>query len=139
MIDHDSLDRWSRFLLQTRGPFSFRFILQPVMAMLIGIRGGIYDAHLGRRPFLARFVKHPEERMELVKSCWKHVARLFIFAVALDMLVQWLMFKRIYPGGAILVGFCLAVPTYLLVRGPTNRFIQMKNKKHPPAEKKRAA
>lgn len=139
MTDHDSLNRWARFLLQTRGPFSFRFIVQPVMAMLIGIRAGARDARLGTHPYFSWFITHRDDRSELLKSLWKDIARLFIFATALDMLVQWLMFKWIYPGGAILVGFFLAVPTYVLVRGPTNRIIQMKNRKNPPEEKKRAA
>src|SRR5437868_8007609 len=34
------------------GPGRFRFVLQPLMALVLGIRSGLADARAGRPPFL---------------------------------------------------------------------------------------
>jgi len=139
MFDLDLTHRWSNFLLRTHGPFSFRFILQPIMGALLGIRAGIRDARLEKHPYFWWMIKHREHRIESIKNGWKDVVRLFILAAVLDMLVHWLMFKWIYPLEALLVGFFLAVPSYLLFRGPTTRIVQLRNRKKPRDERKRAA
>lgn len=133
MVDPDSLGRWSRLLLRANGPLSFRFLIQPTVALFLGIRAGIRDARKGKPSYFWAVFTHQESRLELIKNGWKDVAQLFILAVVLDMLVQWIMFKWIYPGGALIVGFFLTIVTYLLVRGPANRVVQgINQRRHRP-------
>ena len=94
------------------------------MALFLGIRSGIRDARNGKEPFFWSALTHPENRKALIKDGWKDIARLFVLALVLDMLVQWIMFKWIYPGGALLVAFFITIVVYVSVRGPTTRIIR---------------
>ncbi len=40
------------------GPGRFRFVLQPTMAILLGLRGGLADAQAGRPPYLEGVLTH---------------------------------------------------------------------------------
>jgi hypothetical protein len=40
------------------GPGRFLFVLQPTMAVLLGLRGGLADARAGRRPYLEGVLTH---------------------------------------------------------------------------------
>ncbi len=40
------------------GPGRFRFILQPAVAILLGLRGGLADARAGRPPYLEDVLTH---------------------------------------------------------------------------------
>ncbi len=40
------------------GPGRLRFILQPAMAVLLGLRGGLADARAGRPPYLEDVLTH---------------------------------------------------------------------------------
>ena len=53
------------FLDRPGGPMTFRFILQPAMAIIAALRDGVQDARLGRRPYvwaLIRGVRDPQGR-----------------------------------------------------------------------------
>src|SRR5579863_3241105 len=51
-ISAESLGRlWTDVLDRPGGPMTFRFILQPTMAILAALRDGIHDARVGRRPY----------------------------------------------------------------------------------------
>ena len=64
----DALDRggiylFSRAFLEDiprrlTGPGRFRFVLQPLIATLLGIRGGLVDARAGRPPYLSGVLFH---------------------------------------------------------------------------------
>src|SRR5271163_4667988 len=51
-ITAESLGRlWSDILDRPGGPMTFRFILQPAMAIIAAARDGVHDARTGRRPY----------------------------------------------------------------------------------------
>jgi hypothetical protein len=50
------------------GPGRFRFILQPLVASVLGIRGGLADARAGRPPYLYGLLFHREERGSLLRD-----------------------------------------------------------------------
>src|SRR5262245_50264936 len=50
------------------GPGRFRFVLQPLIAILLGIRSGLADARTGRPPFLYSVLFQRELRGELVRE-----------------------------------------------------------------------
>ncbi len=50
------------------GPGRLRFIMQPIVAILLGTRDGVKDARAGSRPFLWGLVFHRELRGQLLRS-----------------------------------------------------------------------
>jgi hypothetical protein len=54
---------WKNVLDRPHGPLSFRFFLQPSVAVIVAIRHGLQDAKYGRAPFLANnFVESTRAR-----------------------------------------------------------------------------
>ena len=73
------------------GPGRFRFILQPLMAIILGILGGLADARAGRPPYLYGVLFHRGLRSELVRSGFKTVANLLLMGILLDAVFQWII------------------------------------------------
>jgi hypothetical protein len=104
------------------GPLTMRLFLQPAMAAYFAIRDGIADARQGRPPyFWCLFTVPKTERRRLLREGWKAVMKVFVMAIALDVVYQWIVFRWVYPGEAVIVAFVLAVVPYTLIRGPANR------------------
>lgn len=104
------------------GPGRFRFILQPVVATVLGIRGGLADARAGRPPYLYGVLFHRGLRRELVKSGYGAIANLLLLGILLDSIFQWLIYGVSYPGAALVMGPVLIVTPYAIARAFSNRF-----------------
>jgi hypothetical protein len=119
------VDLWTLFAdnLQDRvsGPMKFRIVLQPIMATLLAIRSGLKDAKSGARPYFWSLLSTPGHRMEIIKDGWKSVGRLFLLAVALDLVYQAIVQSSIRLRAAIFVAIVLAIVPYLLLRGTITR------------------
>lgn len=126
---------WQRFvenlLGRFDGPFHFRIILQPLMATILAIIGGVKDARLGKPPFLWGVILNAGHRKELLKDGWKQVARIFILAIVLELIYQPYVLHAFYPGEALVVAFMLAIVPYVVVRGPANRIARLFHRKAP--------
>jgi hypothetical protein len=103
------------------GPGRLRFILQPVMAILLGARDGVKDCRAGSPPFLWGLVFHGRRRTELLRSALISVRNLVAIAILLDVISQFLIFREIHPGAALLLGPVLISLPYALSRALTNR------------------
>jgi hypothetical protein len=79
------------------------------------------DAKEGRPPYFWAIFTHPAERWQLLRDGWKSVGRVFILAIVIDAVYQFIVCRCFYPGEALIVAFVLAIVPYLLVRGPVNR------------------
>jgi hypothetical protein len=108
-------------IARTEGPLHFRVILQPVMAIGFAIHDGLKDAKAGNAPYFWSLVTVPEHRKEMMRDGWKSVGKIFILALVLDVIYQWIVQKFVYPGEAIIVSILLAIVPYLLVRGVVTR------------------
>ncbi|MFQ5527757.1 MAG: hypothetical protein ACE5GX_16050 [Thermoanaerobaculia bacterium] len=106
---------------RVHGPLTFRLVLQPIMAMFFAVRDGRRDARLGKVPYFWSMVSDPRHRRELLRDGWKSVGRVFIFAVAIDAVYQFIELRWFYPGEALLVACVLALVPYILLRGPVTR------------------
>jgi hypothetical protein len=107
------------------GPLHLRLIIQPMMAGLLAIRAGWADAKDGRPAFGWAFLTTPGQRWTLLREAIADVSTLFLVALVLDALYQIVIFHWIYPVQALVVATLLALPTYLLIRGPTNRVLRL--------------
>jgi hypothetical protein len=122
-VTEESLDRlWKDILDRPGGPMTFRFILQPAMALIAALRDGIRDARIGRKPYFWSLIRGaPEGRTELLWRGIVSTARIIILGVVMDCVYQWLVFKTFYPGQAAVIAILLAFIPYLLLRGPFER------------------
>jgi hypothetical protein len=124
-VSAESLGRlWSDVLDRPGGPMTFRFILQPAMALIAALRDGVTDARLGRRPYvwaLIHGVRDPQGRTGRLWEGIVSTARILILGVVMDTVYQWVVFKTFYPVQAAVIAVLLAFVPYLLVRGPIER------------------
>ena len=118
-------DIWMRIVEdmsgRVSGPMKFRFVLQPIMASVLAILSGLKDARTGKPPYFWALVTDPTHRADMIKDGWKSVGKLFILALALDVVYQVLVLRFVYPGETIIVAFVLAIVPYLILRGLVNR------------------
>lgn len=112
---------WDMLVGRWDGPLAFRFLLQPTMAALLGVRAGLRDARAGRPAYAWLIVSQRGDRRGLLLEGWRDVAKLFTVAVIVDLVYEIIVYRWLYPGQALVVASVLAIPTYLIVRGPANR------------------
>lgn len=127
MLEHsDVLTQFVDHLLaRPSGPFAFRFVLQPVMATIFGVRDGIKDARAGRSPYFWLVLTDPNGRWARLKEGASHVGRVIGLSVVIDVAYQLIRFGWIHPLETIAVTFVLAFLPYLLIRGPANRIARL--------------
>jgi len=98
------------------GPGRFRFVLQPLIATLLGIRSGLADARAGRPPYLYGVLFHRGLRGELVRTGFETVVNLVLVGILLDAVFQWVILGVSHPGAALVVGPVLIGGPYALAR-----------------------
>jgi hypothetical protein len=103
------------------GPFSFRFVLQPLMALIYATRDGLADARAGRPPYFWTLLTRPEERNRLLREGWKAMTRVILLGVAIDTIYQLIVFRWIHPLQLAVVVLGLAFAPYVILRGPVER------------------
>jgi hypothetical protein len=116
---------WIRFIEnmgdRVSGPMKFRLLLQPVMALIFATIAGLKDARTGKPPYFWALLSEPSHRREMLKDGWKSVGKVFVLALALDVVYQFIVERFVYPGEAIVVAIALAIVPYLIVRGLVTR------------------
>jgi len=118
------------------GPMKFRLVLQPLMATIFAIKDGMKDAREGQPAYFWALFTDPGHRRDMLHSGWKSVGKIFVLALTLDAVYQYIELSWFYPGEAVLVAFILAIVPYLVIRGPVNRLMPGKGKEvnHGPRE-----
>jgi hypothetical protein len=112
---------WSDLVARIHGPFSFRFVLQPLMGLIYATRDGILDARQGRPPYFWSVLFSHGGRMELLREGWKAEVRVIALGVVMDVIYQLMEFGTIYSFQLIVIVLLLAFVPYVLARGPINR------------------
>jgi len=103
------------------GPGRFRFVLQPLLAILLGIRDGLGDRRADRPPYLYGILLRQRQRRELLQSGFNTVVNLLLMGILLDSIAQWFILGASYPGAALVIGPVLISIPYALARALTNR------------------
>jgi hypothetical protein len=111
--------------IRLSGPMKFRLILQPAMAIFLAIRSGLKDARDGKPPYFWTMLTQAGERLAMLKDGWKSVGRVFVLAIVMDAIYQFIVQRWVYPGETVVVAVILAIVPYLLVRGPVNRIVRL--------------
>jgi len=118
------------------GPLHLRLIIQPAVAALFAVLDGRKDAHLGHAPYAWLLFTAPGQRRDLIRDGWKSVGKVFLVAVAVDIAFQLFVLHVFYLGGALLVGFLLAILPYVALRGLATRATLRLMARQPPASLK---
>ena len=118
------------------GPMKFRLVLQPLMATIFAIKAGMNDAREGQPAYFWALFTSPGHRREMLRSGWKSVGKVFVLALVLDAVYQYIELSWFYPAEALVVALILAIIPYLAIRGPVNRLMSRKGKEenHGPRE-----
>jgi hypothetical protein len=103
------------------GPAHLRFLIQPLLAILIGLRDARRDAQEGQPPFFLSVLSRKGQRALTLEEGLKHVALPLTLGVVIDSVVQLIVLHRLYLGLAIVVGTLLVALPYMLSRGGFNR------------------
>ena len=104
------------------GPLTPRLFLQPAVAIFLAVRDGVKDAREQRPPHFLRIVTGtPEVRRRRVRETRRAVLKVFMMAVLLDWVYQFLVFRWVYPVEAMVTAVILAILPYMAIRGPVNR------------------
>ena len=95
----------------SHGAGHMRFIVQPVMALLLGARDGRLDSHQGR-PSIFRTL----HKKGLGPALWR-IAVPLVIAMAASLLFQYLIMHRVRLHMALLYALLFVALPYLLMRG----------------------
>ena len=115
---------WADFVGRIDGPLHFRVIVQPLVACVLAVRGGLRDARQKRPPYLWSFAVDPGHRRERLREGWKDAGTVFLVGVVLDVIYQLIALRWAYPGEALLAAALLVLVPYLLVRGPVTFLVR---------------
>ena len=120
-VTEESLGRlWRDVLDRPGGPMTFRFILQPAMAIIAALRDGVHDARLGRRPYVWALIHGVRDSGGRGGRLWEGIvstARILILGVVMDIIYQWKVLDTFYPGQSAVIAILLAfIPLFASAR-----------------------
>ena len=114
------------------GPGRLRFILQPTVAILLGVRGGLADARAGNPPYLLGLLFAGGRRRELLRSGVAAIRNLLAVGIVLDLVFQLVLYRSVHPGAALVVGPILICAPYAISRALTTRVARgLKGREQP--------
>lgn len=106
------------------GPGRLRFILQPVIAIVLGIRGGLADAKAGNPPYLLGLLLGAGRRAELLRTGAEAIGTLIAMGIMLDVVFQLALYQSVHPGAALVVGPILICLPYAASRALATRVMR---------------
>ena len=122
LFSHQFLDELPQ---RFTGPGRLRFVLQPMVAILLGWRGGLSDARAGRPPYLFGLLMGGVDRKELLRSGLAAIRNLIAIGIVLDAVAQLLIYGQVHPGAALVIGPVLICIPYAVARALTNRAVRL--------------
>ena len=127
-MDHTIARITENLVARITGPMRLRLALQPAMAIFFAIRDGLKDAQHGKPAYFWGLFTDKGEREAMLKTGWKSIGKVFLFAIALDVVYHIIAHRWVYPGEAVLVAIILAIVPYLVARGAVNRIARRRSK-----------
>jgi hypothetical protein len=103
------------------GPGRFRFLLQPTLAIVFGVRGGLADAKAGSPPYLFGLLFAGGHRREMLRDGAAAIRNLLAAGIIMDLLFQMVLYRSVHPGAALLIGPIFICGPYALSRALANR------------------
>jgi hypothetical protein len=107
---------WDDIADRIHGPMTFRFYLQPAMALLTALPDGISDARLGHKSFLWSTLWEPGAPTGRLREGLISTARVVLLGISMDVIYQFKALDRFYPVEALVMAILLAVIPYFVFR-----------------------
>ena len=124
-----SLDPYTwlvNLLVRLDGPGAFRFVLQPLVAMLLGVRDGRRDAAANRPHFLSCCIFDVVGRRASLRDGVAAISKPLVFAIMIDAVLSLVILGAIYPVSTLFVGLVLVALPYAIARDLTGRLVSCK-------------
>lgn len=86
------------------GAGRLRFVVQPMVEIFLGVRDGANDAREKIPTFLWALAFHEQHRRRMLANAMSSAGDLIAIAILMDLISQFLIFREIRPGAALLVG-----------------------------------
>jgi hypothetical protein len=107
------------------GPGRLRFVLQPLIAIVLGWLAGLGDARARRSAYLWGLIFGGTDRRQQLRSGLADIRNLVAVGIVLDAVAQFLIYRLVHPGAALVVGPILIGLPYALARALTCRGAQL--------------
>ncbi|UPK08257.1 hypothetical protein IVB05_28800 [Bradyrhizobium sp. 170] len=107
---------WADIYDRIHGPMTFRFYLQPAMAALAALADGIRDARQGHKAFFWSALWSPDAPKGRLREGLISTARVVLLGLSMDVIYQFKVLDRFYPGEALMMALLLAVIPYFIFR-----------------------
>lgn len=121
---HDVVRFYTDLTGRAEGPMTFRFVLQPTMALLMAIRDGFKDARAGRAPYFWTIVNDPSHRHSSLREGAKATGRIVLLGLVMEIIYQYRVFGTFHVLEAAIFILLLCFLPYLVMRGPINRLMR---------------
>jgi hypothetical protein len=82
-------------IARVAGPMSLRFIFQPLIGLILGVRDGMADARRGEPPFIFDLIADRANRKAKLSSLLVSLSKTILIAIILDAIAQYLIFSQI--------------------------------------------
>jgi hypothetical protein len=107
---------WSDIADCIHGPMTFRFYLQPIMALIAAIPDGLRDARDGHKAFFwAAFLDTPQHADRLREGLYS-TARIILLGISMDVIYQFKVLEQFSPAEAAVMAVVFAVIPYFIFR-----------------------
>jgi hypothetical protein len=103
------------------GPGYFRFFLQPIVAIVLGVRHGLRDWRTGQPVYLFGLIRVREARWQRIREGIRSVAWPLIVALVAACTFQYVIRSRIFIQYALLYAVVFVLLPYLAARGLGHR------------------
>ncbi|HET9982538.1 MAG TPA: hypothetical protein VFQ38_03085 [Longimicrobiales bacterium] len=115
------------------GPGRFRYLVQPIVAVVLGIRDGRLDAAAGRPPYILALATGTGRRGETLKSALSSIGVPLVVGFVIDLLMQRCILHRVHVLVAVLSGTLVIALPYAAARALTNRAVRARTERRRPA------
>jgi hypothetical protein len=112
-----------------RGPGAFRFVIQPLLAVILGIRDGVRDARTGRPPYFLQLLGGGARGRDMLRAGVRQIVVPLCIGIALDIVLRFSLGFGFHPLSSVIVGALLIGLPYSLARGAANRMMQLFRRK----------
>jgi hypothetical protein len=93
-----------------------RFDLQPTLAFVAALKDGVKDARLGHKAFFWTALWNPTQPRGRLRQGLMSTAQMALIGFVMDLVYQFKVFDRFYPGEAVTMVLLLAVLPYFALR-----------------------
>jgi hypothetical protein len=118
---------WADIVERIHGPMTFRFYLQPAMALLAAIPDGIGDARQGHKSFFWSALWDPNAPTGRLREGLTSTARVVLLGISMDVIYQLKVLDRFYPVEALMMAILLAIIPYFVFRWIVERVVRWRS------------